>query len=434
MGELYTSLLQARNYAQLGAQLGAQSSDAPPPTPPPQPTYLKIDCAYAKAMLQIYMFTTVVFGVMSIAYGLGGKWWWQSLASASAADALQSGRKSDFAAILTSRVLGAAHLLVMGAPPAAAGALAGTPVPYTPPAPAPLPAPATTAPATASTPAPWRSTHRRATRAMRRRRTPRRRGRVAPRPLQLAEQLASDAAASVALVPAAAPVPRSRTPAVVPTLSPTNATVALRSGGVRRGLIAGCARNVARQLAATVEGNLEGLGAVFDDHRIAVYEEGSSDGTRRGVGAAQLEGPRLPEAAGDGRAHRAARGVPQRVAQRGEGSVGPRRPRLPRSDGRRGGGAAATALSGTIFGAAHVGPRTVPGAPADVRMDYLVMIDLDWRRCCAVAAPRRRRDGIPRRRRRAQIGGGRRVGGGGRVGGGRGAAGARWACSLATQR
>ena len=76
-------------------------------------------------MLQIYMFTTVVFGVMSIAYGLGGKWWWQSLASASAADALSSGRKSDFAAILTSRVLGAAHLLVMGAPSGVAAAWSG---------------------------------------------------------------------------------------------------------------------------------------------------------------------------------------------------------------------------------------------------------------------------------------------------------------------
>ena len=233
MGELYTSLLQARNSARNSARDSARSSLTPRSHPPPQPTYLKIDCAYAKAMLQIYMFTTVVFGVMSIAYGLGGKWWWQSLASASAADALSSGRKSDFAAILTSRVLGAAHLLVMGAPSGvAAGALAGTPVPYMPPAPAragarPRPPP------TASTPAPWRT-------------------RVLDEPpsdappadatppqqgwplalLQLAEQLASDAAASVALVPAAAPVPRSRAPAVVPTLSPTNATWQARAACV----------------------------------------------------------------------------------------------------------------------------------------------------------------------------------------------------------
>ena len=372
--------------AQPGAHFGAQFSDAPP-TPPPQPTYLKIDCAYAKAMLQIYMFTTVVFGVMSIAYGLGGKWWWQSLASASAADALQSGRKSDFAAILTSRVLGA-HLLVMGAPSGvAAGALAGTPVPYTPPAPAPLPAPAASAPAAdgvhasavanASAPTSHAGDSSPADAA------PTQQGWPLAL-LQLAEQLASDAAAaSVALVPAAAPVPRSRAPAVVPTPTTTNATVALRSGGVRRGLIAGCARNVARQLAATVEGNLEGLGAVFDDHRIAVYEEGSSDGTAARLAAWARRNWRVhaflrPPGTGVRTERLAACRNVLLDAAKGAWVHGGRGYRASAAGGTAA-GAAATALSGTIFGAAHVGAEDeVPGAPADVRMDYLVMIDLDY--------------------------------------------------------
>ena len=182
-------------------------------------------------MLQIYMFTTVVFGVMSIAYGLGGKWWWQSLASASAADALQSGRKSDVAAILTSRVLGAAHLLVMGAPSGRGGRARGH-------------AGAVHAAGAGA------AAGARRQRAHRRQRVRQRRGErecfdeppercAAGGRRAAAAGVASpscsspsssrpprDAAASVALVPAAAPVPRSRAPAVVPTLSPTNATVA----------------------------------------------------------------------------------------------------------------------------------------------------------------------------------------------------------------
>ena len=331
-------------------------------------------------MLQIYMFTTVVFGVMSIAYGLGGKWWWQSLASASAADALSSGRKSDFAAILTSRVLGAAHLLVMGAPSGvAAGALAGTPVPYTPPAPRRCrrrpPHATAVANASASTSHPSDAPPADAAPPQR----------MALALLQLAEQLASaaDAAASVALVPAAAPVPRSRAPAVVPTPTTTNATVALRSGGVRRGLIAGCARNVARQLAATVEGNLEGLGAVFDDHRIAVYEEGSSDGTAARLAAWARRNWRVhaflrPPGTGVRTERLAACRNVLLDAAKGAWVHGGRGYRASAAGGTAA-GAAATALSGTIFGAAHVGAEDeVPGAPADVRMDYLVMIDLDY--------------------------------------------------------
>ena len=101
-------------------------------------------------------------------------------------------------------------------------------------------------------------------------------------------------------------------------------------------------------------------------------------------------------------------------------------------------GAAATALSGTVFGAAHVGAEDeVPGAPADVRMDYLVMIDLDY---TAPLPPPSLRHAVDVMASAAPPSGGRLAEAGGRLG-----RRARWRrrrarrarggeCSLGTQR
>ena len=441
MGELYTSLLQARNYAQLGAQLGAQSSDAPlPPSAAANVPEDRLRVREGDApdlhvhhrrlrrhVDRVRPRRQVV--VAELGFGLRRRRAEQRAEVGFRGDPHLAGARCR-----TPARNGGALRRRGGRARGYAGAVhaAGA---------APLPAPAATATAADSV-------HASAVANAGCFDEPPERCAAGGRPppqqgwplalLQLAEHLAPMRRRRWRSC-RAAPVPRSRAPAVVPTLSPTRTRRwPGGGGGVRRGLIAGCARNVARQLAATVEGNLEGLGAVFDDHRIAVYEEGSSDGTaaRLAAWARRTGGARLPEAAGDGRAHRAARGVPQRVARRGEGAW-VHGGAAQRAAGGAAAGAAATALSGTIFGAAHVGAEDeVPGAPADVRMDYLVMIDLDY---TAPLPPPSLRHAVDVMASAAPPPGSALAAGGRLVAAGAleaaaGAAGARWGCSLATQR
>ena len=210
------------------------------------------------------MFTTVVFGVMSTLVRPR-----RQVVVAEPRVGLRRRRAEQraevgFAAILTSRVLGAATSLVMGAPSGvAAGALAGTPVPTCrrrprrcrrPPPPRPPP--------TASTPAPWRTrVLRRATRAMRRRRRHATAARVASRPpaARRAARIRCGGVGGARAGGGACPAqPR---PAVVPTLSPTNATMA-RPAAACGALIAG-ARGAWLASGGDGRPTCRGLGAVF---------------------------------------------------------------------------------------------------------------------------------------------------------------------------